>query len=40
MPNEILKLMTLYPQPVQLSSSVEYLPIGESPRLFGTGRER
>ncbi len=39
MPNEILKLMTLYPQPVHMSSSVEYLPIGEPRRLFGRVRE-
>ena len=35
MPNEILKLMTLYPQPVQMSSSVEYLPVREPRRPFG-----
>ena len=35
MPNEILKLMTLYPQPVQMSSSVEHLPVEEPQRLFG-----
>jgi ClpP class serine protease len=40
MPNEILKLMTLYPQPVQMGSSVEYLPIEEPRRLFGTVGER
>ena len=36
MPDEVLKLMTLYPQPIQKTSSVEYLPTRELPRLFGS----
>ena len=35
MPSEVLKLMTLYPQPVQMASNVEYLPVREARELLG-----
>ncbi len=36
MPEDIMKLMTLYPQPVRQQSSVEYLPV---PRHSPSGKE-